>query len=233
MSDLFRLKNLTPGSAMTAHVDLHQWWYSLKDIYNALENTSGHAQLVLLAKKYDCIQLKVPNKEWNQLDKKWEDCSGSEPQLMVSSNRLSELAEVIVNRTRKSGSHKSQLCKKLGVDIPVENIKVPIECSVLDIFIQTCPFKVETQYRLGKYKLDAFIPRLKIAIQIDENNHTGYSESEEKEYDTVIRDHQIVCIRFVPDPHHELESALQLVNLVWQRTLSPDFVDFKKNHMLA
>jgi very-short-patch-repair endonuclease len=209
------------------------WWYSLNDVYKVLENTSGQPHILKFAKEHECIQLQQTNREWNQVENKWEISNNSDMIYMIPNSHLVEMVTLIVNRTRKSLSQKSDVCLKLNVTIPESNLKVPIECSMLDIFTKACPFKVELQYRLGKYKLDAFIPRLKIAIQIDENNHSQYDQLEEKEYDTVIRDHHIICIRFVPDKNKELDSALKLVNIVWQRTLSPDFVEFKSNHSLA
>ncbi len=238
--DLFgpRTKNnkFPQVNQMKAYCDTtNVWWYCLNDVYKVLENTSGQSHVLKFAKEHECIQLKIINREWNQIENKWEivipDTMTSI--YMIPNSHFEEIVMVIVNRTRKSLSQKSNVCAKLNVNVLESNLKVPIECSMIDIFTKACPFKVETQYRLGKYRLDAFIPRLKIAIQIDENNHTQYDKSEEKEYDTAIRDHHIICIRFVPDKNKELDSALKLLNIVWQRTLSPDFAEFKSSHSLA
>lgn len=210
------------------------WWFYLNDIYKILENTSGSAQINLCVKKFPGIILPMPcNKEWNAIDKKWEDCKIPIVLAMIPELHLEQVTKFIIGRTRKSGKQKLELCRKLNIVIPESQLSIPIECSVLDFFTQACPFAVELQYRLGKYKLDAFIPRLKIAIQIDEDGHCGYNEFEEKEYDTVIRDHRIICIRFVPNQDQPLESALKLIHLVWQRTLSPDFSEFRVLHSLG
>jgi len=127
----------------------------------------------------------------------------------------------------------------------LKQMKIPIECSVLDIFTMSCPYPVELQYRVGKYRLDAFIPRLNLAIQVDEETHRWYDQKEEKEYDAVLRDHNIVSIRYRPElhttppfsvgnviegelyeQHKHLNAALRLVAMVWTRTLSPDFRRF-------
>ena len=93
--------------------------------------------------------------------------------------------------------------------------------------------KIEYQYRVGKYRLDAFIPRLHLAIQIDEHGHRGYDPAEEKEYDEVIRDHNIVCIRFNPDQKYAVPAQYELIRLVWERTLSPDFSSFREKLKLV
>ncbi len=220
---------LTNVSHMNAHLDeAGLWWYSLNDVYKILENTSGQAHINIFAKKNICIQSKNVNKEWNQIENKWESCYLSTIiQSMIPEHKLEDIVLLITNKTRKSFSQKVDLCKKLNVVFSESALKVPIECSVLDILIKSCPFKVETQYRLGKYKLDAFIPRLRIAIQIDENGHKNYNMEEEKDYDTIIRDHGIVCIRFVPDESQPFESGLKLIANIWNHTMSPDYLDFK------
>jgi very-short-patch-repair endonuclease len=237
--DLFRkdvdYSNLKPKDVfhMNAHLDQSGlWWYSLIDIYKILENTSGQAHINLFAKKNQCIESKIINKEWNQVENKWESrylSESSHP--MIPEHKIEDIVLLIINKTRKSLSQKSDLCKKLNVYISDSQLKIPIECSVLDILIKSCPFKVETQYRIGKYKLDAFIPRLRMAIQIDENGHKNYNIDEEKEYDAVIRDHGIVCIRFVPDESQPLESGLRLISQIWNHTISPDYSDFKAKLM--
>jgi very-short-patch-repair endonuclease len=115
----------------------------------------------------------------------------------------------------------------------VKAIKVPIENEVLDVLHQCIPFKMELQYRIGKYRLDAFIPRLMLGIQIDEGGHQNYNVEEEKEYDEVVRDHNIVCIRFNPDAKYLNPPGMELVRLVWERTLSPDFMTFREKFKLV
>ena len=204
-------------------------WISCVGIYQNLGNMSSKQHIYNQVKKlcptYRCMSVNI---EW--CNGAWYDSDGPEIRMIPVSN-LEEFVKMIMKRQRKTHQQKVDLMLKFGV--VNEHVKVPIECSVLDVLIKACPFTVETQFRIGKYRLDAFISRLRIAIQIDEHNHSGYSIEEEKRYDTVIRDNNIVCIRFVPDTNKtDTQNGLDLVSMVWTRTLSPDFTTFARNHNL-
>ena len=209
-------------------------WINCFDVFRYLESTVSQATMKHNCRKYSYIRSCFPNVVWN--GSKWESFSSSTQMEMVSVNDLKNFITGILHRARKTKIQKMDLFKKFNIFLSEEEqhqMKVPIECSVLDVFIRACPFPVDLQYRVGKYRLDAFIPRLKMAIQIDEKGHKSYNQEEEKEYDTIIRDHNIVCIRYVPNENDSLASGLELVNKVWQRTLSPDFSSFLTKYGLA
>ena len=93
------------------------------------------------------------------------------------------------------------------------------------------PFPVETQYTPGKYQLHAYSPRLKIAIEIDEDGLESYHPEEENNYDTHLIDLRIVCIRFIQDENNPVVSATPLITRVWP--LPPDFDAFSKKYALG
>jgi len=207
---------------------------SCLDIFREIENNSGIANLSTKCRKLPFIVKKlinvelVDNKHWIAIDSKNTFAE------MIPESKLDEFGIQQLTRSRKTRFQKIRLLNKLGIISPeAQNIEVPIECSVLDVFSRACPFQVELQYRVGKYRIDAYLPRLKIGIQIDENGHSGYNAAEEKVYDTVLRDHHMVVIRFVPNKNDPVESGLKLINVVWSRTLSPDYSEFKRTHNLA
>lgn len=172
----------------------------------------------------------IPNTEWNKDESKWELLTAEESEWCVALKDLPEFVRWALARTRKTREAKKRLLTKFHVEInDEEDIPVPIECEVLDLLERCIPFKMELQYRVGKNRLDAFIPRLRLAVQIDEHGHKNYPENEEKEYDEVLRDHNIVVIRFNPHAHPPTE----LVKQVWERTISPDFVSFREKLRLV
>jgi hypothetical protein len=224
---------------LNAHIDTSgDIWFSCVDIYKELQSTVSKQYIQHCGKKYDHTKKKQINLEWNYSNSTWEQHVSTKVNevLMVKEEYLKEFVKSVVNKARKTKSQKLDLLKKFNIILTCDekkDIKIPIECSVLDIFIKACPFTVETQYRIGKYRLDAYISRLKIAIQIDENGHKHYDKDEEKVYNTVMRDHNIVCIRFIPDEKEPVESGLKLVNIIWERTLSPDFNTFSAQYKLG
>jgi very-short-patch-repair endonuclease len=203
-------------------------WLSCVCIYRGLGNSSSRAHICSQARKHANVEKRPVNLEWSSGE--WYNADGPE-QLMVRHADLPAFVESIMKRQRKTKQQKVDLMRKLNVEAP--DISVPIECSVLDTFIRACPFAVELQFRVGKHRLDAFVPRLRLAIQVDEGGHTAYDQAEEKDYDAAMRDHNIVCLRFVPSSRRtDTENGLALVSLVWQRTMSPDFKAFARQQDL-
>lgn len=201
-------------------------WLACEDVYRELGNRCSKRHIAYTCKKlHEFVLPKVSNVNWNSVDRCWETYENSEAVLMCPELELTTVALKAVERLRKTVSQKQNSLAKFNIS---GNVRSPIECTVLDYFWQACPYDIELQYRLGKYVLDAYIPALKIAIQIDENDHKGYCENEEKQYNSIIRNHGIVCIRYNPSIKNPIETALGLIKLVWERTLSPDFAVFRK-----
>ncbi len=206
------------------HVSDDETWLSCVDVCRELECQDSVAHLKTKAKKHHFVESKHVNRVRMPADGAVMT-TNIEPhlELMLPMKKLSEFANAIIDRMRKSARIKQTLLRKFNLETEVS---APIECTLLDYFIMACPFPVSTQYHIGKYKLDAFVPRLNLGIQIDEDGHKSYDAQEEKEYDVALRDHNVVCIRFSPE-NDAYSEALRLINVVWQRTLSPDFSAFR------
>jgi len=226
-------------SAIQAVVEKDGFYINTLSIYKELEN---HSSQIYLRKKMGTIHAAHAafklrklclNLEWNSTDTKWEEIVPTEWEWCVSHRDLEAFLKWAQARTRKPLSEKIRLFKKFNIVLSEEDIKVPIENEVLDVLQQCIPFQMELQYRVGKYRLDAFIPRLRIAIQIDEHGHKNYDSQEEKVYDEVIRDNNIVCLRFNPHGQYTSTPALELVRQVWEKTMSPDFVTFREKNKLV
>jgi len=176
------------------------------------------------------IHFRVANQKWCADTKTWiplKDQSEAEECILFSD--LKPFLIWTQLRRRKTKQEKERVLAEFGIlDACVTGA---IENEVLSVLHQCIPFSIELQYRLGKYRLDAFIPRLRIAIQIDEDGHKCYPENEEKEYDQVIRDAAMVLIRFNPDQH--VEPGYALVKEIWARTISPDFCSFREKYKLV
>ncbi len=213
-------------------------WLSGLSLFRELGNHSAQIYLYKRLEKSAVsqgFQLQKMTHEWNPESKKWWPLQEqSEAVWAVPTQKLEQFATWALARSRKTKDEKVRLLSKLGIAIPDETVlKGPVENELLGVLSQCLPFKIEYQYRVGKYRLDAFIPRLHLAIQIDEHGHRGYDASEEKEYDEVIRDHNIVCIRFNPHQKYSVSPQFELIRLVWERTLSPDFSAFREKLKLV
>jgi hypothetical protein len=185
------------------------------------------------------IMKRVPNRVQNSLDHSWMDyvATAKDWDYVVSISELEKFIRWSQENTRKSLTEKRRIFSKFNIVLTDEEaahqIKVPIENECLEVLQGSCPFPLELQYHIGKYRLDAFIPRLQMGIQIDEHGHGNYDANEEKELDTVLRGRNIVCIRFNPHEKYLHSPGLELVRRVWERTISPDFVTFREKNKLV
>jgi hypothetical protein len=213
------------------------YFISCYHIYKELDNTAAKNHILAKCKKLQYSkQFLIPSFQWNSNSNSW-DIYGVDK---ISSNnhktkfpyipisKLDDFILPIINKGRKTKSQKQKLLNKFNLYHLHPQLKIPIECSLLDDFSKSCPFAIELQYKLDKYRLDAFIPRLKIAIEIDENGHSNYNKNEEKVYESFLRDLHIVLIRFDPTK----QTSFDLIKEVWKRTLSPDFKIFRLHENL-
>lgn len=88
--------------------------------------------------------------------------------------------KVILSRSRKPG------CKSLmeQLDLDINTKKQCIEANVLESiidYLDVRKIKYELQYPLGKYKIDMYIPKFNIVIEIDEMGHIDRNPKYEKE----------------------------------------------------
>jgi len=182
---------------------------------------------------------RAPTHEWNATDCQWEPVDAKEsngPEWMVSADHLEDFATWCLVRARKTTREKVNLLRKLNIKRDESKLpEAPIEQQVIDELRKMCPYRVDTQHRVGKYRLDAFIPRLRIAIQIDEHDHSGYDTDEEKDYDDAVRSNNMVLVRFNPHTKDRMVGTpgQELVKRMWERTLSPDYQAFSREQKLC
>jgi len=145
---------------------------------------------------------------------------------MISQYSIISFFTEKINRKRKHFEYKKELIQKLGLLSKI-NPRIDIEHECLGMLVHSCPFTVYTNYRLGKYKIDAYLPDLRLAIEVDEYGHTGYDIQQEKTREREIRNANMVLLRFNPhDPRWSSEGAANLIKEVWKKTLSPEMRAF-------
>jgi hypothetical protein len=149
--------------------------------------------------------------------------SCSQQRSMIPYTELVTHIKRAIDRKRKHLEYKKELIASLGLSHLIQPA-LDIEHSCLGLLIHACPFTILTNYRLGKYKIDAYIPDLRLAIEIDEHNHKGYDENQEKTREREIRNSSMALLRF--NPHQHKIPAETLVAEVWKKTLSPEMKAF-------
>lgn len=219
-------------------------WLCGLSVFRALGNKAAQLHLRRRLQKADAslgLQIQVMTVEWSPATQQWYPLPAArQPQdyheWAVKVTQLRQFVSWALLRSRKTREEKLRLFAVFDLTLSeaeTEAVTGPVENEVLAVLSQCLPFKIEYQYRVGAYRLDAFIPRLRLAVQIDEHGHRGYDAGDEKAYDEALRDNNIVCLRFNPDQTFVGTSpAHALVRQVWERTLSPDFGAFREKHQL-
>ncbi len=227
-SSLTPVYQLGSTDQLSGYKSADETWLSTYDIHHILTPRTSRAHIMRMCKTYHYIKQFVPNVKWVG---QWEPLEASHQEWMVNETHLNDFISSILSHSRLGAHEQTRICAKFPFISPI--VKTCIESDLLDTLSQCCPFPMERQYRIGARRLDGFIPRLQMAIQIDENNHEAYNEYEEKEYNTQLRDLNIVLLRFpvLPSDNRE-KKALELVQKVWERTLSPDYKLFAMIHQL-
>lgn len=220
-------------------------WLCGLSVFRALGNKSAQVYLRKRLQKVSGgdlgLEQRMMTHEWDPASKQWYPLP--EPknpddylEWAIPVPQLARFIGWALERSRKTREEKLRLFALFDLQLnekESEAVKGPVENELLAVLSQCIPFKVEYQYRVGKYRLDAFVPRLRLAIQIDEHGHRGYDVADEKEYDEVMRDNNIVCLRFNPDQKYGgTPPQYELVRQIWERTLSPDFASFREKHKL-
>lgn len=208
----------------------YQMFLSCLDIYRVIGLSHSKNTLKRKLRKHNNIIHKSPNQCWNGTQQKWESINNNmNTHPMVAFGDIKDFLLTSTQRMRKGKQEKLALYSQFNIDLsPKEdcNLTIPIEHAVLDILIAICPYQIQTQYRLGSRRIDAYLPKLQIAIEIDEHGHESYNKEEERAYNQILREHNIMLIRFIPDDKRPTKSGFDLVRQVWEKTISPDFVHF-------
>jgi len=213
------------------YIDEKNTYITCMSIFKEMDNRASQIYLInrLKQKRGLTVELQsfIPNAVWNSQSWESHKPESEEVEFCVAVSDIPKFVEWAQQRTRKTQSEKERNLKKFNIPVNSVEVKVPIENELLDVLQQVMPYKMEFQYRIGKYKVDAFIPRLRIAIEIDENNHKNYNINEQKEYEEVLRDSNIILIRFNPHEKYNEKVPFALVKKVWERSIAPDFSAFK------
>ena len=108
-----------------------------------------------------------------------------------------DLVERKIKSCRKSSKKFLEIKKRLGLDPEV------VTCDEQDIISALqVTFEGEiilTQHCIKKKRLDAYFPKYKLGIEVDEYNHEGRNSNYEKSRQLMIESHGITIIRTNPD----------------------------------
>ena len=199
-----------------------RWWISGVDIARVLERNLGSSYFQTKLKQ-SSFQVKkcAPTHMWQ--DGAWVRLTKSKPEeYCVLASDLKALVIWLVKRCRQTVSRQRRNAWKLGIWLNDEELKEPIEQHLVDVLQRVCPYELQLQYTVGKYRWDIFVKEWKMVIQIDEYGHkrSGYTVVEEQEMDRFCDHMGFTVLRFNPhaplaSPDDTVEEAF--VRQVWAR----------------
>jgi prophage antirepressor-like protein/very-short-patch-repair endonuclease len=169
-------------------------WFKGKDVAKILEYENYQQSLRINIDKDDKITAKKLRKLENI--KEIEKLKGEQPHtIFINFNGFRN----IIIKSRKPIS--IPLAKKFNIDL-LTKIQCK-EAQVLNYVIQLCKIKniiYDLQFSCGDYSIDMYIHKYKLAIEIDENNHSDRDPEYEKNREEFIKN-TLNCkfIRFDPD----------------------------------
>lgn len=227
-----------------------QWFLELGSLLhalspNAVTRSTSRRHLAAARAKFALVSV--------TFDHRWtaQTWTAIPPQTSPHGLRYADLRPWLLSymaRWRKSRTDKSAVLKRFGLDSEDDtDVTAPIEISVLDDLEAACPFAIRRQHELSlddpsgtktKLRLDAYLPRLRIAIEVDEHDHAQYDTADERERETVLRDHNIVLLRFNPhDPdvvrRTQGRPGLELIHRLWTLLESPAVGTFRDRFRLV
>ena len=108
-----------------------------------------------------------------------------------------DLVERKIKRSRKSSKKFLEFKKKLGLDPDVVTFDKQDLISTLQVAFEG--EIILTQHCIKNKRLEAYFPKYKIGIEVDEYNHEGRNIEYEQSRQFMIESHGITLIRTNPD----------------------------------
>lgn len=133
--------------------------------------------------------------------------SGDKPRAvktpMISSMEyVQDMVATMASRTQQSAVKIKAILESVGLDASsvqaCRYVSMP-EKDILDLLSDALPWKVVQQFKLGGYRLDAYLPEKRVAICCDENGHSEYNnEEEDVREDFIMKTLFCSVVRFDP-----------------------------------
>lgn len=133
------------------------------------------------------------------------------PEKCIAWTDIRRVVTWLIQRSRQSTTKKQNIWSRWFHSEPCP-VSGTIEQDCLDLLSQVCPWPIQYQYRVGPYRMDAYIEPIHLVIQIDENGHRHYPPEEEQQLDQLLHKMNFSVLRINPDlyehPSHVLVTKV-------------------------
>jgi len=138
--------------------------------------------------------------------------------MITSMEHVRDMVATMASRTQQSAEKIKAILESVGLDSSsvkaCRYVSMP-EKDILDMLSAAMPWKVEQQFKLGGYRLDAYLPEKRVAICCDENGHSEYdSDEEDKREDFIMKTLFCSVVRFDPILKEDEDSTDKFFELL-------------------
>ena len=117
--------------------------------------------------------------------------------------------------TKSSYNIRYKYVEKIGNLEQVSTIIMSVENKTIEFIMKVYQdiFEMHRQYRFGTYFVDLYIPKLKLVIECDENNHVDRDATFEEKRTRYIENQGCKFVRYNPnDDSFKIELVLNQIN---------------------
>lgn len=186
--------------------------YDLFKMMNITSNEKKQLQKYKACVRHHAITNLSPTLRWNKEDRSTSTIKGAkETPCADIEHTLMFLAYFL---PRADNLPEKEVQRLLACFELTDVTFLPVnEKSIMSDLTAAFPWPCVTQFAIGSYRIDLYIPRFKIAIECDEFQHTAYNKIDEEERETFITE-QLTCrwVRF--DPYTENFSIFEVIRQV-------------------
>lgn len=228
------LSALEPAVSVRLNSDTTQ--ISVYDLMRLAGHSSGHkAKLARYeASVHDNgVSLCTPSCTWTNHSVSFSD-AGKLPVPMVSVDNARRLVCFLLKRSTRSQANINETLGRFGItDRMFESaFTASAEHDTIASIARAIPFPSVPQFRVGVYRLDLYIPDVKVAVECQEHRHMQYSRDDELVRRRFIID-QLGCRIVEYDPYAARFNVLDVIRQVVEVLVCPEFRKWNQQRVVG
>ena len=200
------------GKVRTIIIDGNPWFVG-KDIALALGYSNTNGAIMQHICKDDKKMIKL-SEIYKELDVDLPDHMKCSKIIVINRHGLSNL----ISKSEKIPIRKKEsIMEKLGINICMNGRKETEFMNDLRLFFSPIGVEVLSQYYIGLYRVDFYIPSMNLVIEYDEKDHKGYDSKIEHLRERFILDKLNCSILRVSDKNENSYNLGLIANFIFNK----------------
>jgi len=138
-------------------------------------------------------------------------------------NEVQAFVCYLMHKLRKLSEHdREEICTRLQIPTSLyQSAYIPrAESDTLSCIQRAIPWSGIREFPIGDYRIDLWIPSIRMAVECDENNHKDYDKNQEKEREDFIT-HALQCSYIQYNPYAQDFNILDVICKLLKRLSCP------------